>query len=101
MFGVFVDVKYIYGSQSHHEMYITGLGGCLLFQELDFQGFVCSLYYSLALEIVGNSHMMGNFPVHAEGFELRASEGRAIISFYLLRNAHDGKGGEHMVNEPF
>jgi hypothetical protein len=45
--------------------------------------------------------MMGNFPACAEGFELRASEGRAIISFYLLRNAHDGKGGEHMVNEPF
>ena len=43
--------------------------------------------------------MMGNFPVCAEGFELRASEGRAIISFYLLRNAHDGKGGEHMVNQ--
>ena len=45
--------------------------------------------------------MMGNFPVCAEGFELRASEGRAIISFYLLRNAHDGKGGEHMMNQSF
>ena len=62
---------------------------------------MCSLYYSLALEIVGNSHMMGNFPVHAEGFELRASEGRAIISFYLLRNAHDDKSGEHLVKSTF
>ena len=62
---------------------------------------MCSFYYSLALRVVGNSHMMGNFPVCAEGFELRASEGQAIISFYLLRNAHDGKGGEHMVNQHF
>ena len=53
------------------------------------------------LFLVGNSCMMGNFPVCAEGFELRTSEGRAIISFYLLRNAHDGKGGEHTVNQPF
>jgi urease gamma subunit len=45
--------------------------------------------------------MMHNFPVCAEGFELRASEGQAIISFYLLRNAHDGKGGEHMMNQSF
>ena len=59
---------------------------------------MCSFYYSLALRVVGNSRMMGNFPVCAEGFELRASEGTVIISFYLLRNAHDGKGGEHMVN---
>lgn len=44
--------------------------------------------------------MMGNFPVCAEGFELRASEGWVIISFYLLRNAH-GKSGEHMLNQPF
>jgi hypothetical protein len=59
---------------------------------------MCSYYYSLALRVVGNSRMMGNFPVCAEGFELRASEGTVIISFYLLRNAHGGKGGEHMVN---
>ena len=56
---------------------------------------MCSLYYSLALRIVGDSLMMGNFPA---GFELRASEGTVITSFYLLRNAHGGKGGEHMVN---
>jgi hypothetical protein len=31
---------------------------------------------------------------------LRASEGRAIFSFYLMKNAHS-KGKEHMVNEPF
>jgi hypothetical protein len=59
---------------------------------------MCSFYYSLALRVVGNSHMMGNFPASAKGFELRASEGRGIISFYLLRNSHDGKGGKHMVN---
>jgi hypothetical protein len=45
--------------------------------------------------------MMSNFSVCAEGFELRASEGQAIISFYLLRNAQDGQGGEHMMNQPF
>jgi hypothetical protein len=45
--------------------------------------------------------MMGNFPVHAEGFEFRASEGRAIISFYLLRNAHDDKSEEHLVKSTF
>jgi hypothetical protein len=37
--------------------------------------------------------MMGNFPTCAEDFELRASEDRVIISFYLLKNAHDGKTG--------
>jgi hypothetical protein len=45
--------------------------------------------------------MMGNFPVCGEDFELGASEGRAIISFYLMRNAHDGKGEKQMVNQPF
>jgi hypothetical protein len=39
-----------------------------------------------------------HFPVCADGSELRASEGQVIISFYLLRNACDGKGGEHMVS---
>ena len=29
----------------------------------------------------------GNFSECAEDFEFRASEGRAVISFYLLRNA--------------
>ena len=62
---------------------------------------MCSFYYSLALGAVGNYCMMGNFPVCAEGFELRASEGTVITSFYLLRNAHDGKGGEHMMNQSF
>jgi hypothetical protein len=42
--------------------------------------------------------MMTNFPVCSDGSELRASEGQVIISFYLLRNACDGKGGEHMVS---
>ena len=56
---------------------------------------MCSFYYSLALGV------LGNFPVCAEGFELRASEGQAIISFYLLRNAHEGKDGEHMMNQSF
>jgi hypothetical protein len=45
--------------------------------------------------------MMDNFPVCAEGFELRASQVRAIISFYLLSNKHNGKGGDHMMNQPF
>ena len=62
-------------------------------------GFNVCFLFSLALRVVGNSRMMHNFPVCAEGFELRASEGQAIISFYLLRNAHDGKGGEHMMNQ--
>jgi len=53
---------------------------------------MCSFYYSLALRVVGNLCMVGNFPMCAEGFELRANEGRSIISFYLLRNAHNGKG---------
>ena len=62
---------------------------------------MCSFYYFLALEVMENSCMMDNFSVCEEGFELRANEGQAIISFYLLRNAHDGKGGEHMMNQPF
>jgi hypothetical protein len=33
-----------------------------------------------------------------ESFELWPSEGRAIVSFYFLGNAHDAKNGEHMVN---
>ena len=49
-------------------------------------------------ESCGYSCMMGNFQVCAQGFELRASEGRVIICFYLLRIAHDGNGGEDMVN---
>ena len=60
--------------------------------------FVVSFLFSLTLRVVGNSHMVGNFSLCVEGFVWRASEGRAIINFYLLRNAHDGKGGEHMVN---
>ena len=56
---------------------------------------MCSFYYSFTLRVVGNSRMMGNFPMCPEGFELRASEGRAVISFHVLRNAYDGKGGEH------
>jgi hypothetical protein len=44
---------------------------------------------------------MGNFSVCAESSELTVSDGRVSISFYLLRNAQDGKGGEHMVNETF
>lgn len=39
--------------------------------------------------------MAGNFPKYAGGLELRASEGRAIFRFSLLRNAHDGRGEEH------
>lgn len=39
--------------------------------------------------------MAGNFPTYAEGLELRAREGRAIFSFSLLRNAHEGRGEEH------
>lgn len=42
--------------------------------------------------------MAGNFPTYAEGLELRASEGRAIFSFYRLRNVHDGRGEERMVS---
>lgn len=37
--------------------------------------------------------MKGNFPICAEGFELKPSEGWTIISVYLLRNAGDGKAG--------
>jgi hypothetical protein len=59
---------------------------------------MCSFYYSLALRVVVKPCMVGNFPVCARSFELRASEGRAIMSFYLLRDDHDGKGGEHMVD---
>lgn len=61
-------------------------------------GLVRFFYYSLALSFVRNLCMVGNFPVYADGFELRASEGKAIISFYLLRNAYNVKGREHMVN---
>jgi hypothetical protein len=62
---------------------------------------MCSFCYSLALRVLGNSHVMENFSMSVEGFELRASEGSVIISFYLLRNVHDSKGGDHMVNSPF
>ena len=36
--------------------------------------------------------------VYVEGFELRAIESRAIITFYLLWYFHDGSGRKHMVN---
>lgn len=42
--------------------------------------------------------MVDNFPLRVEGFELEAGRGRSIIRFYLLTKAHDGKGGENMVN---
>lgn len=47
-------------------------------------------------EVCGKS-LVGNFQC-AEGFELSASKCRAVIRFYLLSSAHDGKGREHMVN---
>jgi len=56
-----------------------------------------SFYYSRALR-VGGPLYGGQFPNVCRGFELKASEGRTIISFYLLRNVHDGKSEEHMVN---
>lgn len=52
---------------------------------------MCYFYYSLVLRVVGYPCMVGNFPMSAEGFEMKGCEGRVIISFYLLRNAHDGK----------
>ena len=52
----------------------------------------------LGPDVCEGSHRMGNFSVCAESSELTVSDGRVSISFYLLRNAHDGKGGEHMVN---
>lgn len=77
-------------------MYIKGVGSCLVL-EVWLLGFDL-FYHSLALMVVGNPCMVGNFSMCAEGFELRASEARAIISFHLLRNVHDGSGREHMVN---
>lgn len=59
---------------------------------------MCSFYYSFALRVVGYPYMVGNFPMCVESFELWPSEGRAIVSFYFLGNAHDAKNGEHMVN---
>lgn len=50
--------------------------------EIGFQGF--DVLFLLFLE--GNPCMVNNFPTCAEGFELRASEVREIIRFYLLRN---------------
>ena len=59
---------------------------------------MCSFYHSLSLRVLGVPFTTGNFLVFEEDFELRASEGRDIIRFYLLRNAHDGNSEEHVVN---
>lgn len=47
---------------------------------------------------LGSDGIVTNFPL-CTGVTL--SEGKVIISLCLLRNAHDGKGGEQMMNEPF
>jgi hypothetical protein len=57
---------------------------------------MCSFYDSLTLGIERNLCVMGNLPLRAEGLDLEASKSRSTISFCLLRNAHDGKGAEHV-----
>lgn len=55
---------------------------------------MCFFYYSLAPSVVRKPCIQ----ICAESFELRASEGRDIITFYLLKNVHDGKGAFIFLN---
>lgn len=62
---------------------------------LDVELSVFEMFFTLFL---GPESMVDNCPLCAEGVELRDSEGKVIISFYLLRNAYDVKCVGHMMN---